>query len=515
MLAHHGKSQRAHFSVFDTRLMAIIMSPVRRLLMKKKFFTCLGVLGTISLLLASCATNYPPTTFEPPTEISAPDAIPTAVQPPKAAAENDFSALSYTQAFDSMFEIARREYAFNGVAGKPPDWDALYANIRPRIQQAEAERDPQKYFLALRAFTLAFRDGNVNLGGGDIQVSLFQSAIAGGYGFAVRELDDGRVIVTYVAAGGPAAGAGIQPGAQVTGFGGQPISSALEAVSIWGAPPSIESFMRYQQSRYLLRVPLGTEAAVTFTNPGGESQTAALTAIQENESFAITSVFLNYNAQSLPVEYKVLPSGVGYIKISSTSDDREKIAALFESALKDFQAAQISSVIIDLRVVVNLTPGSLLPPLGLAGFLTDQVIPLGQFQYFNATAGGFESEGELQTIRPKPSQYHFPKLALLIGPGCSNACELEAYAFSKAPGMSVVGQFPSAGVLSDVTGGQFLLPEGFSLQIPTGRFVLPDGGILLEGQGLPLTVRVPVDETTVLSAEDVVLNAAEAMVVGE
>jgi len=186
------------------------------------------VLGTISLLLASCATNYPPTTFEPPTEISAPDAIPTAVQPPKAAAENDFSALSYTQAFDSMFEIARREYAFNGVAGKPPDWDALYANIRPRIQQAEAERDPQKYFLALRAFTLAFRDGNVNLGGGDIQVSLFQAAIAGGYGFALRELDDGRVIVTYVAAGGPAAGAGIQPGAQVTGFSGQPISSALD-----------------------------------------------------------------------------------------------------------------------------------------------------------------------------------------------------------------------------------------------------------------------------------------------
>jgi C-terminal processing protease CtpA/Prc len=114
----------------------------------------------------------------------------------------------------------------------------------------------------------------------------------------------------------------------------------------------------------------------------------------------------------------------------------------------------------------------------------------------------------LQTILPKADQYHFAKLVLLIGPGCSNACELEAYALTKLPGLSVVGQSPSAGVLSDVTGGQFLLPDGFSLQIPTGRFVLPDGGILIEGQGIPLTVRVPVDETTVLSAEDVVLNAA-------
>jgi hypothetical protein len=66
-----------------------------------------------------------------------------------------------------------------------------------------------------------------------------------------------------------------------------------------------------------------------------------------------------------------------------------------------------------------------------------------------------------------------------------------------------------------VARGQFILPDGFSLQIPTGRFVLPDGGIFLEGQGVPLTVRIPVDETTVLSAEDVVLNAAEAIVMGQ
>jgi C-terminal processing protease CtpA/Prc len=478
----------------------------------KKSFLFLCAFATLTFLLAACGQSTPQPTSAGAIETPAMTAVPGAAAAQTTA--NDFSALSYSQAFDSMFEIARREYAFNGVAGKPPDWDALYANIRPRVQQAEAERDPQKYFLALRAFTLAFRDGSVNLGGGDIQVSLFQAAIAGGYGFAIRELDDGRVLATYVAAGGPAAGAGLQPGAQVTGFSGQPISSALEAVSIWGAPPSIESFLRYQQSRYLLRATLGTEAAVTFTNPGGESQTAALTAIRENESFAVTSVFLNYNAQSLPVETKILPSGIGYIKISSTSDDREKIASLFESALKDFQAAEISGVIIDLRVVVNLTPGSMLPPLGLAGFLSDQVIPLGQFQYFDVMTGQFESEGVLQTILPKPNQYRFVKLALLIGPGCSNACELEAYAFSKIPGMIVVGQSPSAGVLSDVAGGQFLLPEGFSLQIPTGRFVSPDGGIFIEGQGVPPTMRVPVNETTALSTEDVVLNAAEATVGG-
>ena len=479
----------------------------------KKSFLFLSMFATLTFLLAACGPSTPQPTSDISTEAPAMTTVPGAAA--TQTMDNDFSSLSYTEAFDNMFEIVRREYAFNGVTGKQPEWDALYAAIRPRVQQAETDQNAQAYFLALRDFTLGFKDGRVNLGGGDIQVALFQAAIEGGYGFAIRELDDGRVLVTYVAAGGPAASAGILAGAQMTGYGDQPISSAIEAVSIWGAPPSTESVMRYQKARYLLRAPLGTSATVTFVNPGGESQTVTLAAVKENESFAITSVFLNYNAQSLPVEYKILPSGVGYIKVSSTSDDREKIAALFESALKVFQVAQISGLIIDLRVVVNLTPDSILPPLGLAGFFTDQNIPLGQFQYFNAVAGGFESKGELQTILPRASRYNFSKLVLLVGPGCSNACELEAYALSKLPGLSVVGQYPSAGVLSDVTGGQFLLPEGFSLQIPTGRFVLPDGGILLEGQGVPLTVRIPVDETSVLSAEDVVLNAAEALVSGQ
>ncbi|MBI3360971.1 MAG: peptidase S41, partial [Chloroflexi bacterium] len=57
--------------------------------------------------------------------------------------------------------------------------------------------------------------------------------------------------------------------------------------------------------------------------------------------------------------------------------------------------------------------------------------------------------------------------------------------------------------------GEFNLPEGMSLQVPTGRFTLPDGSIFLEGKGVAPTVRVPIDEASVLSEEDVVLKTAE------
>ncbi len=421
---------------------------------------------------------------------------------PTDVALKDFSSQSYSDAFESMFAIVRKEYAFNGVPGKEPNWDALYAQIAPRVKEAEKNRDAKAYFLALRDFTWAFKDGHVGLNGGPVEADVFGTATQGGYGFAVRELDDGRVIVTYILPQGPAVAAGMQLGAQVISFNGMPVSDAIEATEAWSAPFSMESSARYQKSRYLTRAPLAAQATVTFINPGGQPQTATLTAIAERESFSATSFFLGFDLSAMPVEYRILDSGFGYVKINSNYDDLNLIVRVFERALKKFDEAQVRGVIIDMR---QNSGGA---PLGLAGFLTDQTIPLGQLQYFSEETGQFENEGDPQEILPNENQYRFSALALLVGPACSSACELEAYAFSQVPGMIVVGQYPSAGVEAEVARGQFLLPEGFSLQIPTGRFVLPDGSIFLEGQGVPLTVRVPVDEVTALSSEDVILNTA-------
>jgi hypothetical protein len=44
--------------------------------------------------------------------------------------------------------------------------------------------------------------------------------------------------------------------------------------------------------------------------------------------------------------------------------------------------------------------------------------------------------------------------------------------------------------------------------VPFGRFLLPDGSLFLEGQGVKPTLKVPIDEKTALSTDDVVLQAA-------
>jgi C-terminal processing protease CtpA/Prc len=423
---------------------------------------------------------------------------------PQDIAVKDYSAMSYTEAFDTMFEVIGKEYAFAGIEGKVPDWDALYAALKPRVEKAEADKDANAFYLVLRDFTWAFKDGHVGLDGGEYANQDFATAVSGGYGFAIRELDDGRALVIYTLEGGPAQTAGIQPGAEVTEFNGQPIAEAIAAAQSYSNQSS-DFAIRYQKARYLLRAQPGAEATVKFINLDGIPEQVTLTAVEERQSFSRTSLYFGVDTSSLlPVDSEIIPAGneaVGYIRINSNYDDLNLVIRLFERALQQFEANEVVGIIIDMRY----NNGG--APLGLAGFLTDQEILMGQLEYFSDKSGRFEPEGLREKVFPSQNQYRFDKMVLLVGPACFSACEIESYGFSQVPGMIVVGQFPTAGVEAETARGSFNLPEGFSVTVPTGRFTLPDGSIFLEGQGVPPTLKVPVDETTALSIDDVVLQA--------
>ena len=415
----------------------------------------------------------------------------------------DFAALGYVESFEKMFAFVKLNYAFNGIEGKQPDWDALYADLKPRAEDAEKSKDATAYYEVIRDFTFAFKDGHVGLTAGDYANQDFSERIAGGYGFAVRELDDGSVTVIFVTEGGPAQAAGIKVGAVVTEFGGQPVADAIDAAQPFVISSS-DFAHRYQQQRYFLRTAVGTETAVTFQNPNEAVKTVKLTATAERDSFSRTSVYYNVDLDNmLPVEFDIRQVGnveIGYVEINSNYDDLGLIIELFERALKTFEAREVAGIIIDMRY----NGGG--AHLGLAGYLTENEIPMGQLEYFSEATGKFEPEGLPGKVIANENQYRFDKMVLLVGQTCASACELESYSFSQVPGMITVGMFPTAGIEAEVARGKFELPEGFSLQVPTGRMTLPDGSIFLEGVGVQPTVRVPVTFETVTSEEDVVLQ---------
>jgi C-terminal processing protease CtpA/Prc len=432
----------------------------------------------------------------------------TLYEPPDAAIK-DYSAQSYTEAFDSLFKSVSTNWAFNDIESKKVDWDALYKKVQPMVAEAEKNQDALAFYVAMHTFSLGIPDGHTGLSdSGDLGNTDFQGKTEGGYGFALREINTGKVIVIFLTPGGPAEAAGMKVGAEVTEWNGQPIDTAISQVEPYSGPFSLESSKRYQQVRYLLRTAVGVDATVTFTNPDGQPQTVTLTSVAERASFARTSIYFGAPTPTYPVEFQYLDSGSGYIRINSNYDDLGLIIRQFEYALKQFQAAGITTLIIDMR----FNSGG--APLGLAGFFYDKEIILGQLEYYSDTTGQFEPEGKPEKFLPNSEQYEFEKIAVLVSPACASACEIESYGFAQLPNAIVVGMFPSAGVEAEVARGQYLLPEGISFQIPTGRFKNPDGSLFLEGTGVVPTVKVPITAENVLTTDDIVLQTAENAVLG-
>jgi C-terminal processing protease CtpA/Prc len=461
---------------------------------------------------------------------------------PEDIAVKDFSALSYSQAFEKMFAIASKEYAFNGVDGKQPDWDAVYAEIAPRVAEAEKAGDAYSYFLALRDFSMKFNDGHVSVSGGDLEGAYNETTVLGGVGFAVRELDNGRVIVVYVQPDGPADQAGMPVGAELVKYNGQAVADAISNVKPF-SPQSTDFGRRTEQTVFLTRGPIGQTVTVEFINPssstssgnesaneglweriktffanlfGGKdqtnkSQTAELTSVYELDSlFAVYMGGDDYDENVLPVEYHFDAStSIGYVRINSNYDDLGLAVRIFQRAMQTFEDNSAMGIIIDMRRNIG---GS---PLGLAGFLYNKEIPIAQLEYYSEKTGKFEPEGPIEKFYPNEEQFTFNKMALLVDQYCFSACQIEAYGFSKVPGMQVFGQFPTSGVEAEVARGDFKMPEEINMTIPTGRYLFPDGSLFLEGSGVEPTTRVPIDEESVLSGNDTVMQAAVDYILGQ
>lgn len=446
-----------------------------------------------------------------PFEFSRPAKPEMALYEPKDAAVKDYSKDSYTESFDKMVEFLKSEYAFNGVKDKAPNWDDVTASIRPRIVKAEQAKDANAFYEALRDFVYEFKDGHTGMNAGDLFTKDFQANYVGSLGFNVRVLDDGKVLVKYVLPDGPAAAAGMKAGAIISQVDGKAVRQVIDGKPLFFGLQSSPVGTLFAKSILLARTTPNGKANVTFTNPGGKEQTIELKATQEIKNL-LDELGYNNSSGLVPVELQTLTVGdksIGYIKINTNSDDLNLTIRLFERGLKAFQEQKVAGIIIDMR---NNGGGA---PLGLAGFLTDQEITMGQLQYYNSNSSKFESQGDPETVTANQNQYHFDKMAVLVGLNCASACEIESYAFSKVPGMMVVGQYPTGGIEAEVSRGQFELPEKIKLQFPTGRMIFPDGSLFLEGVGVQPTVQVPINAETVLSTEDVVLKAAEDAILGK
>jgi len=420
-------------------------------------------------------------------------------------AVTDLSGEDYSAAFEALFEKASLEYPF--TEDKSVDWEALHATYAPLFADAASFED---YYRALKAFTLAIPDGHIGV---SFDPDVFFADLGGSLGMVLAELDDGRVIVqsrfeqTSDGETTPAAEAGILPGAEILEWDGRPVSQALDSVEPFIGPHSTAHGKRAMQLVFLTRAPVGTTMAVRFRNPDGAPQTADLTTIVDYDTLFAAFPDFSYDELALPVEGSVLDdSGLGYIRITTFSDDYNLMARLWEYHINQMIEAEVPGLIVDVR---NNGGGNGSLATDFAGYFFDESIVLSQRLYYNETTGTFEPVGVPTRLEPGPLLFDGP-VAVLVGVNCASACEGFADAMSQGGRAIVVGHTPSAGMYGEVGRGQYEMPGDLSLQFPTGRPETPDGELLIEGIGVVPGLQVPVTYESVMGTRDTVLEAAVA-----
>ncbi|MBE0704728.1 MAG: PDZ domain-containing protein [Afipia sp.] len=422
---------------------------------------------------------------------------------PEELQPEDYSDMTYTEAFNAFIDLAKNEYAFTEL--KNIDWEMLRAKYLPDVEQAEADSNLDAFILALDSLTRDVPDGHwqfPQMPSSVLDDHFFEST-SGGYGMSLRELSDGNVVVVYLTPGGPADTAGIEIGADILEFGGQPIEDAISAVVPFAGVGSPDGY-RYQQVRYMTRAPLGSETEVTFQNPIGEPETVTLQTSDERDSFSFGSVYRGFDNLAPPLTYEFLDSGYGYVKISSFNGNEPVMIETWDYFMTLVPQLGVQGIILDLR-----QNGGGFSQIGdrIAGYFFNEEFVAGNRQSYNPVSGEFFGDPNFPTrIFPPedPDLYFAGPVVVLVGPGCASACEFFTFDMIQQDRATIVGQYSSAGL----GGGweEVYLPDGLSIALPVNRPVDNEGNVIIEDTGIVPDVRVPVTEESVVTGQDIVLD---------
>ena len=436
---------------------------------------------------------------------------------PEAAAINDFSDLSYGEAFSAMVDLFRREYAYTELYQL--DWDALEETYAPRFadaaeatdtaeaEEAEEDEGSADYALALRDFIWEIPDGHVGMPLNAVS-ELFREETDGGLGLSLTELDDGRIVVSYLLEGGPASKAGLELGAEILAWDGGTVQEAMDREFVWAHQAlATEHTKRLQQLRYITRFPIGTDVDVSFRNPESEDeQSATLSVISERASFTNSSFFAGIEGDELPVETRILPSGYGYVALYSFGDDERLMVKLWERMIKDFKEQEVPGIIIDMRY-----------NSGGSGYLADQLAAyffqeehiLGYSEAYNDDTGKFylDPDSEDRFCLPGEDLRYDGEVAVIIAPGCFSACEFFSYNMTIDDRATIVGHYPTGGLGGAVD--DFLMPDDIEIRFTVTRQLDPDKNIHIEAQGVAPIVLVPITYDSLFDDGDLLLQTAE------
>jgi carboxyl-terminal processing protease len=391
------------------------------------------------------------------------------------------------------------------------DWPGLYRRFLPRIVQAQAAGDAKAYYLALHEYVCSIPDRHVSLNAENptVPTALGRELAGGGFGMAVAELDDWRVIAAAIVPEGPADRAGMVAGAKILTWGAVPATTAIARIDVGAVPftalagitgnekpMATLELNRLEQARLLTRAPVGTKIQVTFRNPGwAAARTATLTAVDDGgQTFSLLN-FARQAELSDQVNFRVLAEGYGYVRIRMEHDLANpqgyptRIYHQFQQAISLFVSVGVPGVIVDLRGNYG---GSDELSADLCGFFYAVASFYEYQEYYDKRNGQFaritvSERGAGPTIvdhlsiDPQTPHYSGPVVAL-VNPATHSSGEGPAMGIARLPQGSVIG-FHGTGGSFGMVGGTIMMPGGYTIEYPYGRTLDRNGIIQLDSRG--------------------------------
>ncbi|MCB1860093.1 MAG: hypothetical protein KDI63_17620 [Gammaproteobacteria bacterium] len=438
-----------------------------------------------------------------------------------SSGSSDFSNMGILEGFNSLIDELSVRYSFTDFRNL--DWEEIRATNLPQVEELEemSQQDPATavglYIVLLHDIAQSIRDSHVIAAitdptspaiGAYSQVVLRRTGV--NVGANTTELDDGRIIVTDVLPGSPAAEAGWTIGTEIVSVDGTAVEERLPDV-VYQPPVGTDEGQRLQQVANLLKFPTGTEEVTVD---------AILTDSTEPQSFTMTPAplllpdrlaSLNHRG-SMPIEYMMEPS-YGYINWAGF-EDPEIHLAVWEKFLQTVnETPGLNGIIIDMR---GNGGGWDSMYFTMASYFFNEENPVSMHwidqDAYDPEVGDLVREiaPEYLLSAPDPDLYYDGPILLLVDNNCASSCEFFSQFLQTNERATVLGQYGTKGAGAPIN--RVPLPGGAVFQYTKGRaYFAGTEEFNLEAKGVIPDERIPTTEETEmakLEGGDPVLDAA-------
>jgi carboxyl-terminal processing protease len=436
-------------------------------ILRRLFTTVLASLIQAWLMTACAATEPPATLSEEQTRLN-------------------------LESFDVVWTTVRDRHFDPELGGL--DWEAVRAESRPRVEQAETMAQARGAMIEMLD-----RLGHSHVAILPVEVlNAMAAPPQRGGAMGVTGLDlrviDGHPLVTAVAAGSPAAEAGVEVGWELLRVGDQPLEPLLASVAREFEGATAQRLVLTEVVRSRLVGPIGETVEALFRD--GDDREVALR-LDHGEEQGIRFDLGHLSGLYVKVESRRIEPDAGYISLNKFMHPAVVMPA-FEKAIRSFEKTK--GLIIDIRG----NPGGIIGvAMGIAGWLIDE-----ERHYLGKLV---LHETELKAIVFPRAEAYGGRVAILVDGLSGSTSEIFAAGLQDLGRARVFGMRTAGAALpSEIV----KLPNGDGFQYVVADYVSAAGGHL-EGVGVIPDEPVEPTREALLAGRDPALEAALAWIRAE